>query len=560
MMADTLILQLGHILHSVQAWKQVYTPRVMVFVEYHYEVAEEQARVKALLEKLRIDAEVKVFCLASGSLNSYELIIHGISNDMDWEIIVNEALGNQEWWNDLHILRGQPDTMTTNEGIDHLAHIIDSTSGRPGVYNPHEQNPERRRASMVDIPVIPKRPAIDMLSRMGVNMAIHTHHLNDEVLEDSNSDDESESDGPTESYSDEETGNKIYPHGGIDRAEVKQPLLPVTTRIRAQTLQGFSSEETSHRWKHNHQTRIASPLANVSYGTISPTQRGNESSVSQDTRPGPEEHLERFPTLTGLDDLEPSHSPTHSRSASQSRRSTQDTIRPPRTDPTTPTWPTLSRQSSTVRFSSRPVPETRITSEAEGSKIGFALPDSETAPLKVDQSTLSRQSSLGKFSSQAMPKARQTADDGVGKMIGSSELFVDHPHSTVGSRNLSHQDLQVSGRYHGERLLQNLESYTLDGHRGVDEDERSSMHSMQGVELSFNQLPGRAQHLILNELMRQHSKETAVLLTTLPIPSEGTSLDDASSVQYLSDVELLCNELPPTLMVLSNSMTVTVNL
>lgn len=104
-----------------------------------------------------------------------------------------------------------------------------------------------------------------------------------------------------------------------------------------------------------------------------------------------------------------------------------------------------------------------------------------------------------------------------------------------------------------------LERYRL-GSQVEEEEEPSPAYTAQGVELSFNELPSRAQHLILNELMRQHSKETAVLLSTLPIPSEGTSLDEVATVQYLSDVEVLCNELPPTLMVLSNNMTVTVSL
>ncbi|KAJ9161212.1 Solute carrier family 12 member 3 [Coniochaeta hoffmannii] len=87
-----------------------------------------------------------------------------------------------------------------------------------------------------------------------------------------------------------------------------------------------------------------------------------------------------------------------------------------------------------------------------------------------------------------------------------------------------------------------------------------SSYSTQGLALSFNDIPSRAQHLILNELLRQNSHETAVLFTTLPIPGEGTCQSEAASIQYLSDIEVLCNELPPVLLVLSNNMTVTVSL
>jgi solute carrier family 12 (potassium/chloride transporters), member 9 len=93
-----------------------------------------------------------------------------------------------------------------------------------------------------------------------------------------------------------------------------------------------------------------------------------------------------------------------------------------------------------------------------------------------------------------------------------------------------------------------------------DVDETGSAYSTQGIALSFNELPSRAQHLILNELMRRHSNNTAVLLSTLPVPSEGTSLDETATIRYLSDIEIFCNELPPTMLVLSNNMTVTVSL
>lgn len=91
-------------------------------------------------------------------------------------------------------------------------------------------------------------------------------------------------------------------------------------------------------------------------------------------------------------------------------------------------------------------------------------------------------------------------------------------------------------------------------------EDEGAPYATQGLALSFNDLPSRAQHLILNELMRQNSGDAVVLFTTLPIPAEGTCENDLASIQYLSDVEVLCNELPPVLLVLSNNMTVTVGL
>lgn len=56
--------------------------------------------------------------------------------------------------------------------------------------------------------------------------------------------------------------------------------------------------------------------------------------------------------------------------------------------------------------------------------------------------------------------------------------------------------------------------------------------------LSFNDLPSRAQHLILNELIRKHSHDTAVVFTTLPSPQPGTFKSEKDSVDYLAGLEV----------------------
>ncbi|KAM5345034.1 hypothetical protein ACJ41O_010896 [Fusarium nematophilum] len=583
----TLILQLGHILHSVQAWKHAYILRVMVFVEYENEVHEEHARVLALLEKLRIDAEVKVFCLASGDLNTYELIIHGISHDMDWEIVVNDTLRDEEWWDDLQMFRGRVDSMTSAQEAHHLAHILDSTFGRPGVYNPHEEMHERRRASTAEVPEMPKRPAIGMLSKMGVNMGIHTHHLHDDALDETSSEDE-ETDENSSTDLDEEMGygysfaNDMDDEDSVGPSDpAKRPLLSGTDR------QGHRNSVDWHGRRRT-STNSGDPVA-TSYGTMSSsatvkgvgpgtqqktasrsTPEGAGPQPGQSRAPSTTAQLEPFPSLGSRENSDPSVAEARSRPPSPTR---EDTVRLHPSGTATPARPNLSRQSSAVRFSSRPVPETKITSKAGGSTISFAPPsssESETprasAAEPPQRPTYSRQSSLGKFSSRPMPDTRVSAgEDGDTRTISFAEQPVSHSHSASHSRYQSRRNSQGStaGPAHGElglRIPEMLERYRLGPRVDEEDEEPGSAYTTQGVDLSFNELPSRAQHLILNELMRQHSKDTAVLLSTLPIPSEGTSLDEMATVQYLSDVEVLCNELPPTLMVLSNNMTVTVSL
>lgn len=578
--ADTLILQLGHILSSVQTWRRAYTLRVMVFVEYENEIDEELAQVRALLEKLRIDAEIKVFWLAAGELQSYELIINGSCNDIDWEIIVNEALRDEEWWDELQALRGKEEAMSSSQEMSQLANIIDSTSGRPGVYNPHEEFSEARRPSMPDGSDMPKRPATALLAKMGVSMGIHTQHLGDDVFQEVSSESESEL-----YSSDEEDMSELAATISDTVTEAveptRQPLLAGILRRRSRRMSSVSRRPLEDTDMET--TQLYRPEGAM-YGTMSNPEPANSRAraPSADTDPldipSITEHLaspssvptstdtvrptqvESFPILDTEDRDTMSSSMTGPSSFSGSSRVNlgQDTLEELPTP--TPTRPGMSRQSSGVRFSSRPVPETQITDEGGASKISFAATPAPERP------SFSRQSSAGRFSSRPVPETRTASDGDNQRTISFAEQPVYHPTSASHSRHHSRQGSQYSNFGEGDASLNVsglLQSYRFEQQIPPQFDDTEGVgapYSTQGLSLSFNDLPSRAQHLILNELMRRNSSDTAVLMTTLPVPREGTCMDDAATIQYLSDIEVLCNELPPTLMVLSNSMTVTVNL
>ncbi|KAL6939539.1 hypothetical protein ACO0RG_003381 [Hanseniaspora osmophila] len=91
-----------------------------------------------------------------------------------------------------------------------------------------------------------------------------------------------------------------------------------------------------------------------------------------------------------------------------------------------------------------------------------------------------------------------------------------------------------------------------------------SMDNLHLKELDFNSVPRKAQLLILNDMMTQlsgnNSKEscnTNLILSTLPIPMLGTHMDEEASEDYINDLNLWLDELPPTLLINSQSMTVT---
>lgn len=75
--------------------------------------------------------------------------------------------------------------------------------------------------------------------------------------------------------------------------------------------------------------------------------------------------------------------------------------------------------------------------------------------------------------------------------------------------------------------------------------------------LSFNDLPAKGQHLILNDLMKTISKDVPVIFSTLPAPVIGTHYNEEECKEYLDNLQVWCDDLPPIFLLNSQSMTVT---
>ncbi|KAL2168598.1 hypothetical protein VTG60DRAFT_7084 [Thermothelomyces hinnuleus] len=510
----TLILQLGYILHTVPTWKKAYSLRVIVFVEYESEVEEERGRVKALLEKLRIDAEVLVFYLASGNLTTYETIIHGRFTNPETENLVNTCLKREAWWNDLQVYRGSRSvTASENTEFASIAQVMGTASGRTSLCTTHSVPLEsrERRHSLAQLSDLPKKPSMSQLVKWGVNMGIHTQNLPFSVLDSSDSDLDDDSDSDSDSSDTDAHFTDVESIPRADDAD-RQPLLARLRRRRsfADVLARAKSSRKERKLK-----RARSPVKG-SYGTIPDQLTGSDggSEASRQRIGGP--------------------------LASQTPRGILKSERP-----------ALSRHSSSApRFSSNLVPQTTITNEdGAGPRIMFAEVETRT-----ERPTLSRQSSYGRSGPTERSSGATTPVD---KKVSFAET-TSGIKSPARSRRSSISRGSDSGGDASVDIPGLLASYQQLS--AGDDNKTGSSYSTQDLSLSFNDLPGRAQHLILNELMRQNSSDTAVMLTTLPIPQENTCQSEEESLAYLSDVEVLCNGLPPVLLVLSNHITVTVSL
>lgn len=464
--------------------------------------------------------------------------------------------------------------MSASQSLDSLANILESTAGRPGVFNPHNEHEDygdRRRHSMARLAELPKKPTVSTLARLGVNMGIHTANLLPNVF-DSSSESHSGSTSETDSDGSSDDGNADFnddasavSEGDLEHLEpVRRPLLSLPGRRKSYN--DAQIREPTVRRKNIQVERISrspGPSGTRSYGTM--FTMGADTSDEADTGGrGTSSSTPYRPDLAAVSGalLEIDRPATPRRGLS--RNTSRDMIHTETVAPK-PIRPSLVRNSSHAsRFSSQLLPQTEVTEPEGGS--GPVLGFTEDAEQQV-QSTprggrpdFSRTNSQARFSSRLMPETRvHTNEDDTGEVGGPSVSFApepeleQRPHTMPPSPGAA-PDVAIN-------IPDLLATYSIPsveegiGGGGGGGSGSGGNDTAGALPLSFNDLPSRAQYLILNELWRQNSSSSAVLFTTLPIPAEGTCRSEEASVQYLSDIEVLCSDLPPVLMVLSNNMT-----
>ncbi|KAL5614183.1 hypothetical protein BROUX41_000021 [Berkeleyomyces rouxiae] len=493
----TLILQLGYILQSVPNWKAAYKLRVMVFVEYENEVDKEHIRVRELLEKLRINAEVHVFWLANGGLGMYNLLVNGVSNNATVKQKVQVALRQDEWWQNVQLYRGLQHlgipTPSERDLIGGLAGCRRSSMSSGSTPALAMDTVERlRRHSVTELF---SKPTISKLERLGAAVGIHTNHLTSEVFDDNDS---AYSDiGSNADFSDYEMDED----GNMDAKTRDEPLYRTSKDLCRPLLP--KSSTSLFKTNSSNRPNWRTPLGQKRLGYHSSGQ-------NQEAEASTARCYGSFSAFTSLAQM-------------------------PR--------PVPLRQNSTVRFSSKLMPETLTNVDAESNmgrsimfvEAGSPVADAASAKPEPNQPLVSRQALAPKKKNKKQAQATLAS-------------------ASPGAPGSKHAEASLNPAARDGDLGRASSPSAMGGTGG-------SSYSTQHINLSFNDLPSRAQHLILNELMvKESSLDAAVVLSTLPIPVEGTSGNEAASLAYLQDIQVLCEDLPPTLLVLSNHMTVTVEL
>jgi potassium/chloride transporter 9 len=519
----TLILQLGCILHTVPSWKKSYNLRVAVFVEYESDVEEERARVAELLENLRIEAEILVFWLASGDVKSYQVIINGDDTDAEAVAQVEKVLEDEEWWNSLKNMRGKIRTGTSS-ALEELS-AIEDTNFWPG------PSPQERDISMARyedrvrhlIKNSHGRQSFSNLNTFGVSFGMRTHRLNDDML------------------------SRHASHASASEASESDE----TDSEGSQAIEDLSDDEDN---------------SELSETMSEPDMRSSNLDTSHQDRNAPD-LLSDNPPSKSLNPR-PAHSKKSSLSSKKSRSSKKDQPLPP--GPASEAAE-LSQSNLQALDLARSPMDVSSAEDAQGieiepprgrSHVPHGAPELDAdqpdkrSPNRLYSDPNHRRSSMSPspahFTSSPVPKVKLGNDE-----AGPSIMFVESPHpprnrpADVGNTEETNRGLPRS------IYQRNVDTKASSA---VGSASASGFPASASIPISFNDLPSRAQHLILNELMMQHSEDTAVVFTTLPAPLEGTYKSESDSLGYVSDLEVLCGGLPPTLMVHSNSMTVTMNL
>ncbi|AOA64271.1 Vacuolar cation-chloride cotransporter 1 [Komagataella phaffii CBS 7435] len=94
-----------------------------------------------------------------------------------------------------------------------------------------------------------------------------------------------------------------------------------------------------------------------------------------------------------------------------------------------------------------------------------------------------------------------------------------------------------------------------------EEDQESNsaqeLEFDEDIHFSFNEITTKAQHLILNEIMKKISLNSSVIFSTLPTPEIGCHNSEADSLEYVQSLDVWCDGLPPILLINAQTMTVT---
>lgn len=560
----TLILQLGSILSTVDEWKKNnYVLRINAFVETKGEEEEERERLTGLLEKLRIDAEVKVLCLSDGHLESYNIIVSGlpVTNERrDVYERISETLKDNQWWDNLVESRKivkeveanrnrkrnssrTPTIMINDEVSKRLNNISINSLNFADTTNFGESSGSKRRYTISNLH--------GQGTALSFNMRAQGNDFffnNSECIDSS---DESSSERDVTLTETSSNSSSLFNAPGALRPVKLKPRPPLNSQPsqldgRQKALQLLTKTPASGLkmiYKNDQSTeKLPSRPLKVNLRPNFSAVKIPESRVNEDEDGDDEDDVgsnedTAKPSIIFVDEEE-EHEEEENESESDDNDGVgngADTNDVDATDDKVQKKHKLDKIAKVMENSGRMNPPPKIN-----------LPPADKqfkGPMRTPKNRL-------QFDFHS-----DLRDDLRAPSIISVDMLPETLHSP---HLLSESDEEVPP-------ASSLDASFPRTERPLRSRELQSMYKKLQQELhdfSFNKLPPNGQHIILNELMRIHSNadETAVIFSTLPAPDIGTHLDPEESFEYTNSLAIWLADLPPVVLLNSQTVTVTTSL
>ncbi|PWN46609.1 hypothetical protein IE53DRAFT_20544 [Violaceomyces palustris] len=549
----TMVLQLGTILSLTGTWKS-HKLRVSVFVENEWEIEDERKRVRSLLDNLRIPASLRVFSLDSGSILSYQSIVLGRRSVSEEHEL---ALKGDPWWEALKQLRKD------EERRARAAAKRKSQPPAQAIPNaPSETRKQTKREQRLLGVSLPAEHLAFYKQNIRLGLAHPRSRLRGDGESDVDSDDSDDSSLEDElallSEDDEWFGNgkgglglrrSSTISGGISSGRAKygkrprsfslggssglpddpisRPLLSTstsTTSITTEAIGGYGSLSSSQRTATPETVREEAARRGQGVGSGSSTlsdntPRGSYLANGKGLLTGRPETL--APPLQREASIESDREATlkaSDRNKIQAKLSAQNVRE------------TLSRSSSS--YSSTSSVGSHGSDMDADLDLDLDLERDDRGGRSIS-SSLTARSAIGK--KVVVPKSRQRQSS-ISSLYGHGRARSEEGAAPGDAPSRRRKDIR-----HVSAPNPTIEADPL--------------------AVSFNELPNKAQYLILNELIRVNSSAaTSVVLTALPAPEPGTSQDELKSHKYLEQLESLFTGGPPVLGVHAKTLTMTMSL
>ncbi|GAC77659.1 amino acid transporters [Moesziomyces antarcticus T-34] len=495
----TMVLHLGTILSFTSSWK-AHKLRVSVFVEHPHEMAEERKRIQALLDNLRIPASLRVFCLADQSVTTYQTIVHGSSTAA---VEVDEALRGDPWWETLKELRRNDERRARAAAKRRSqalspAKAIPATPGQAASSGDAPRKQSKRELKLFGVSL----PAEHLeFHKQNIRLGLaHPRARRDDGDDGDSSDSDSDLDDELALLSEDD--------------DWLRTATPAT--VRAASNGGSSTQLLGSSYASTDSSMT--PRASVPYseGRRSPLREAMQANGDGDDD-------ENAATLKASE-----------------RQRLQAELK--RADEANKTTPTKSTGAMPTGDTVTPRPKTRKGGQRQSSYAG---------------STASMDLSDGSGSSSSRECDAKTrlggARPGKGRKASTSSV------SSVSSRHgrARSEETRTASKSPSPVHMRRLRPAPAERTASAS----TSQYSTDLPVVSFNELPNKAQYLILNELIRINSSPaTGVVLTALPAPEPGTSRDELKSLRYLEQLESLFGGGPPVLGVHAKTLTMTMSL